>query len=430
MSDDKIAISAKQRKETKLSRWFFICFFGLFFLVGAAMFTFTFIIPVWKIVQAQKWVETPCTITHSNVKVHDGDDGDTYSVEIHYKYEFGGKEYKSERYHFFHGSSSGKSGKQKVVQKYPRGSERICFVDPNNPESAVLYRGWSWELLIGGFALIFVAVGAGGIYFGFVGKSKGAEKKEWKPKQEFIKRDIDPFDQPTEYSNRNFGIHGIPSAADKGPVELKMEASPKTLFIGMLIFALIWNSIISIFIYQVWGEWAKGEKPWILTFFMVPFVLVGLGIIAGCGYQFLKMFNPVPKLKLSRIEIPLGESAKLNWKIGNQLSSVTRLVIRLIGKETARYQRGTDTVTDTNIFYEEDLLDTSSTYEIHEGELEIQIPPDLMHSFEGGNNDIIWQLQLKGEIQFWPDISSEYQILIAPHSEDRLKDIPSQAYDY
>ena len=54
---------------------------------------------------------------------------------------------------------------QELVQKYPPGLSSFCYVNPGNPGEAVLERD---SLLIGLvllFPLIFVVIGAGGIYF-------------------------------------------------------------------------------------------------------------------------------------------------------------------------------------------------------------------------------------------------------------------------
>ena len=65
--------------------------------------------------RARSWVAADCEVVSSGVETHSDDDGDTYSVEILYRYRFEGREYHSNRYHFFTGSSSGYEGKARVV---------------------------------------------------------------------------------------------------------------------------------------------------------------------------------------------------------------------------------------------------------------------------------------------------------------------------
>lgn len=142
-----------------------IGFFALFLFAGLGVFIPFFALPAWRTVEARSWVATPCTILHSEVRAHPGDDSTTYSVDVLYAYRVGGREVKSSRYNFSAGSTSGLEAKQKVIARYPEGSAAICYVDPADPTRAVLERGLSRDLWIGLLPLIFVAVGAGGIAF-------------------------------------------------------------------------------------------------------------------------------------------------------------------------------------------------------------------------------------------------------------------------
>ncbi|HTL31014.1 MAG TPA: hypothetical protein VL282_17420, partial [Tepidisphaeraceae bacterium] len=60
------------------------------------------------------------------------------------------------------------------------------------------------------------------------------------------------------------------------------------------------------------------------------------------------------------------------------------------------------------------LLETTSSFEIARGEATFDIPQDTMHSFEAGNNKIIWELKIRGEIARWPDMSADYPVQIVP----------------
>ncbi|HEV7668846.1 MAG TPA: DUF3592 domain-containing protein [Thermoanaerobaculia bacterium] len=140
-------------------------FFGLFLLVGLGLSVF-FGRPVLRTIAARSWPEVPCTILYSAVRSHSGDDSTTYSVEAVYEYEIGGRRYKSSRYRFLGGSTSGYEGKAAVVARLPVGSRAFCFVDPKDSYNAVLDRsfgGWVFLLLV---PLAFLAVGVGGVYAG------------------------------------------------------------------------------------------------------------------------------------------------------------------------------------------------------------------------------------------------------------------------
>jgi len=139
-------------------------FFGLFLLVGLGL-SVLFGEPVLRTITARSWPEVPCTILYSAVRSHpDADGTPTYSVEAVYEYEIDGRPYKSSRYRFLGGSTSGHEDKDAAVAALPAGRRTVCFVNPKDPHNAVLDRsfgGWVFLLLL---PLAFLAVGLGGLY--------------------------------------------------------------------------------------------------------------------------------------------------------------------------------------------------------------------------------------------------------------------------
>src|SRR5690606_7770662 len=85
-----------------------------------------------------------------------------------------GVEHHSDRYHFMSGSSSGRSGTQAVVDRYPPGSEAVCYVDPNDPTQAAIERGYTADLLYGLIPLVFASLRVGLFVAGLrVGRKAG-----------------------------------------------------------------------------------------------------------------------------------------------------------------------------------------------------------------------------------------------------------------
>ena len=114
----------------------------------------------------------------------------------------------------------------------------------------------------------------------------------------------------------------------------------------MTVVALFWNGIVSIFVSSVIGGFRHGDPSWFGLLFLLPFVAIGLGLIAGAVYQFLAMFNPRPTLELSSSIIPLGGAAELSWSFSGQTSRIDEFTVTLRGVEEAKYRKGTSTYTD------------------------------------------------------------------------------------
>ena len=155
---------------------------------------------------------------------------------------------------------------------------------------------------------------------------------------------------------------------------------------------------------------------------MIPFVLIGLGAIGFVIHQFLALFNPRVTLRLSSAAIPLGGVAELSWNVSGKREAIDAFKITLQGREEATYQRGTKTYTDKKIFYELKLISATQTTEIAKGNVGLIIPEDTMHSFEAQNNKIIWQLEVHGEIDRWPDIKQNHKITITPKPKVMIDD--------
>lgn len=396
-SDASESISAKAKGKTG-GPLALAGFFSIFLLVGLGVFYGMFLRPMMMIEEAKDWPEVPCTVISSRVKSHEGDESTTYSVDIFYSYTVDGREHKSNRYSFMGGSSSGYDGKKAVVNAHPPGRKTVCYVNPDDPTEAVLERGYTSDLWFGLIPLVFVAVGAGGIFF--------TVRSRLRKKAATGRRDVPvPGYERTAIVERDVAA---------GPVILKPKHSPLVKLLGVAGFALFWNGIVSVFVWQVIDGWQKGRGEWFLTLFMIPFVLAGLAAIGGIVYFLLALFNPRPKLTLSSDAIPVGGSAELRWELTGQVNRIGTFEIVLEGREEATYRRGTNTVTDKNVFATLPIARLDDWRDMANGEAALAVPADTMHSFEADNNKIIWALKVRGDIRLWPDIKEEFPLTVLP----------------
>ena len=260
----------------------------MFLFAGLGFFVPFFGLPAWRSLQARSWLETPCAILHSAVRSHAGDESTTYSVDVLYSYRIGGCEYKSSRYTFFTGSSGGSAAKEAAVARYPAGGGAVCYVNPADPTDAVLVRSLAGDAWFGLFPLIFVAVGAGGIAFTLVGYRRQA-------------------------AGAKAGAGAVPSPreATSGPVTLDPKTGPIGKLLGISFAALFWNGIVGVFVWRLIAGYQQGQADGCLTAFLIPFVLIGLLLLASVPYQFLALFNPRPLLTLATGAPRLGEPTTL-----------------------------------------------------------------------------------------------------------------------
>lgn len=416
-SDESIAHRSLRHGRTGCT----LVFFSLFLLAGLLIL----VMIGWSIVRSAiarvAWTEVPCEVLASAVETHSGEDSDTYSVAVRYRYSIGGRTFESDRYDFLHVSSSGYDGKARVVASLPPGTVTTCRVDPDDPTEAVLFTGWRWAYLILFAPLPFVAIGAGGI--GFIlfggrglGQRVAAGVAARLPKKPSRTPDP-PRPRGADAERRARRAAWRTETAQSGPVVLEAQWSPLGKLIGAILIGAIWNGITGFFVWQAWQSWAAGSPDGCLTLFILPFVLVGLMLLVTVPYQILALFNPRPRLELAPGRVTLGGTHELRWSFRGRAGRVRRLKITLEGTEEADYREGDDSRSERETFATFELADVEGGGPggaAARGTALVSIPADTMHSFDGTNHRIVWKLKVHGAVARWPDVNEEFPLVVHP----------------
>jgi hypothetical protein len=377
----------------------------MFLGLGGVFFFLVALKPWFGMWQARSWVATPCTVVSSELKRGD----DTEQLVVVFKYTVAQQDYQSDTYCFSSMSSNTATNwKCRVLRDHPPGKQTNCFVNPSNPEEAVIERGWVPDMWWGFFPIPFLLVGGVALLVALGAirlPPTNASATRWQPGQRVSSSSTVPMESSE------------PTSPTEGPVTLQPASSPLANLVGSLFVAVFWNGIVSIFVWEVIQEFQKGQvagRDWFEVVFLTPFVLIGVGMIGFAFYSLLALFNPRPTLTIDSAAIPLGESLRLTWHLAGRLSSINQFTISLKGVEKATYRRGTDTTTDTKTFAEIPIFETTEMFEMSEGLAEIVVPSDTMHSFDAPNNKIQWTLEVHGDITLWPDMSASFPITILP----------------
>jgi hypothetical protein len=400
----------RSQKSTKSGTGCAVAGFGLFLLFGGAFLLF-FAFPIARKLASGGWQVVPATIVWSGVGVHSGDDGSTYSVDVLYEYEQGGRRWRANRYRFMSGSSSGQEGKQEVVARLPAGARVDVWVDPDDPSAAVLDRalgGLMWFALL---PLVFVAVGVGGIVMTIRSAVRQRRGPDWLPS---AGEGGDVAAAATAGPARaGAGATGKGAAeAPSGPILLQPAKSRVGGFIGLLIFTLIWDGIVGVALWATLREGKLGHDGCV-TAFLGVFAFFGVLLLLALPRAFLALFNPRAELQLSSPPAP-GVPVAVSWRFLGKAARLQRLTIKLEGREEATYRRGTDTTTVKRTFARFVLLDTTDAAQIAAGETLLALPADTMHTFEAPRNKVVWSLKLHGDIANWPDVEDEVALVVYP----------------
>ena len=366
---------------------------GAMFVLGGGLFVAVGV--VWPFTQAQMargWVEQPCRILASEVKRFSDSDGTTYGVEVRYEYTINDRRYEGNRADFaqFHDDNRGE--KQRIVNAYPAGSEAVCWVDPDEPSRSVLNRDFQFKPFLTLFLLTFPAVGLGVMYVSIRRLRTAAKVPELRvPALKMM------VSAPPKGVGRARGVVVLTSNDHVSPV-------------GLAVTSIVWNGIVWTVAFVMLRK-SQGLEIGLWVGVGI-FALIGLLLLYLAFRGALESTVPQPSLRLDADRLYPGGSVDLQWDFGGDMGGTTRLKLTLIGRESATYRQGTDTVTDKSIFARLPVVDTSSPMHMQRGMVRVPVSPETMHTFFSPNNEVQWLIRLEQEIPNWPDVTREYPVVM------------------
>ena len=380
-----------------------IVFFGIFFLFGAGFLIPFFVRPALQVMDALTWRETACEIVSSRVRSHPGDDSTTYSIDVLFSYRVGGREYRSNRYQFIGGSSSGYERRARIVEGLPAGAVTVCYVDPDDPFEAVIERRFTGDYLFGLLPLIFALVGLGGLVFA-IGLLRRARRDAATPSWVAV----------SEPSPGSWASAASAEVA-AGPMVLEPTIGPFGRLGCAVLGALFWNGFISIFVWHVVQDWRAGNPQWMPALILTPFVVIGLLLLSGIPYSILALLNPRPRLHLTPGAVRAGGAAQLEWAFRGSASRVRHLRIWLEATEIRTR------TTDSSVRIETapldvpaiEILDRGREAPLEYGSVAFSVPAETPPSADG-EPAVRWRLKLHGTIAYWPDVAAEYEVRLLP----------------
>ncbi|HBC86564.1 MAG TPA: hypothetical protein DCZ94_06380 [Lentisphaeria bacterium] len=135
------------------------------------------------------WTDTECRVVSSSIEEDGKGSQVKYIFRINYSYDFKGKGFNSGKVSYNYSGDKNYNKAQSLLDKFPKDSKARCRVNPYNPSESVITSDSSMFLLLPFMLipLIFVMIGAGGIYSVWTGWSvteyfkKDAEVKDKSP---------------------------------------------------------------------------------------------------------------------------------------------------------------------------------------------------------------------------------------------------------
>jgi len=395
-------------------------FFAAFFLLGlaglAAIFA-TLVVPEWRVNHV--FVRHPCIVRDKRVAEARSEDGTLYRPELQIEYEFGGQRHRIWTYDIRGAFSSGQREKQAILDQFVVGQQYDCWLNPHNPSEAVLVRGYSWWLWLSFIVPVsFILIGGGGLIYTALTWGKSAERRAAMA-QRVPKLNLDGLGRVKgEFPSIPLDAHITNSPGTTLAFRLPADVSPAWALLATLVACLFWNGVVSGLAVSAVRSHLEGRPDWFLTCFVIPFLIVGIGLIVFFLRQLVVATGIGPTLvEISDHPIQPGKTYRLFLSQAGRLR-LNSLELLLVCDEEATYRQGTDTRVESRRVYQQQIF-RRERFEVRRGvpfeaECELVVPPGVMHSFKSEHNEISWKLMVRIDAAGWPVYERCFPVIVYP----------------
>jgi hypothetical protein len=401
-----------------------VFFSAIYIMVGVGFLFVFFILPAIRVLEARGWRETPCRIVSSQVDEHEGSKGPTYEVDIIFSYHAGGRWLTSSRYDFLQMYSSGYTSKESIVRQYPVGSEAVCYVNPSNPEEAVLYRGYPQGMVFGLIPLVFIGVGVATVLGARMRGAGGGGKL------------LAPAVLPAPGVKLWGGGNVRREAGDIGNIALgppglkqtdaSVELAP-TITSGYK--AMVWTiccvlsagGLIATIAFNA-GDWRANGTDTSGSFVgAIVLSVVTLPILIGTVMAYMQLSDPRVTVRLTPGPLKLGRDFGVEWEVKGGSRRLAQLRIVLECSEEADYGSGRSRTTARSLCYRADLVNAQNGEELAGGTVKLAGLTGVMHSLNTGQNRIVWKMRVIGKVRGWLGVKNLYPVVVMPAGWKEVK---------
>lgn len=340
------------------------------------------------------WAEAACTIERIDI-VDDGDDAER--LDVLYRYDFAGREYRASRHDFFDHQRA--CGERRAVYRSLKGSVGstvACFVDPNAPNEAVIDRTlppieWKEGAFLGAMAAFggLMALGfARGAWRTWRGDGAPAERERM---TSIVTRAAGPVRVPLD-PGRHTPEQARAAAAVvdawMGDVRKRRQMRASLGALGVIFlagFSALWMKPVLRGSFDVVSIFAGVTG--------IPLVIITTGLAYTTWRAWRTLRLPVPAVKLPAKAAP-GETIDVEWSLDGELATIAS--VRLVLEESEVINLGSESgPRQTAIIARVAIADRagfagrSSSYRDR-----VRIPEDAMVSCEGDEWRIEWNVHL------------------------------------
>lgn len=207
---------------------------------------------------------------------------------------------------------------------------------------------------------------------------------------------------------------------------LAQQSGERTPIVLCTLFTTAWNSMLAVLIAISILNHLSGRPDWFLTVLLVPFAVVSY-FTTGWFFRLFRRHAGIGPTAVEISDLPLlpGNTYQL-YLCQYGRARFTELFVRLIGYEESTYQQGTDLRTERVEMARVEAEGLASHAPPVAGgwvvepekplelDCRITLPIDMMHSFQGQNNAVMWKIVVQGAAVKWPTFCRSFPVVVYP----------------
>ena len=373
-------------------------FLLLLCLLGGVVGTYYLgVLKIKALYAAERWPSVQGEVIDSRVIESRGDDSTTYRGYVAYRYEVDGVEHRSDQFSFISMSSSCYSCARKIVKDHPKGSTVRVYFNPDQTTKSVLDRNWRWSYLFGFLPAIFALIGGIGLYDSV--------------KKSSLTREAGPLlASNVQIAAWAGSLPRVRRDSRTGLYNLAPAHSSRTKFIVILFFTLFWNGIIAMVAADGSSGFSLNVFALFGTLFLIPFVGIGLGLIALTIYLFFGIWSPSVSVLMPDLTLLPDRNYSCKWHVDGSYRKIRALEIHLKAEEKIYYNSGDDRSSRDRTVFKQSLYKTTQQLNVQRGEFELSIPKGAMHTLDTNDTKYIWSILITADVAGLPDVKEEIDI--------------------
>ncbi len=217
---------------------------------------------------------------------------------------------------------------------------------------------------------------------------------------------------------------------------LAIQRGETTPLVLSSLFSVAWNAMLAVLAVIAVENHVRSRPDWFLTVLLVPFATVSF-FSTRWFFRTFRIQSGVGPTAVEISDLPLLPGKTYQVYVCQYGRTVfAKYQVSLVSFEEATYQQGTDIRTQrvetlripvqmrtcpTEVSQTETAAPTAdSTCLVAEPEKPLEmdcqlcLPLDMMHSFQGRNNAIVWKIVIEGEVKKWPLFCRSFPVVVFP----------------